>query len=72
MTRAEFDALRDGDHVELECGNHPHQKYSCKKVAVNVGENNVGTYNGCRSVFYLGIDPPCTCSVDSLRLVLER
>ena len=61
-------AQADGRHVLTACKcGHP-WLWMHKGLALG----NDGSYNGARSIFYLGSEPECRCSPSMLRMVVEE
>lgn len=69
MTREEFDGTHNGQHVRLRCKNHPEVILSCKRIAVTLGEDGIGRYNGSRNIF--DVQGQCQCPLSDLQLILE-
>lgn len=81
MTRQEFDEAFDGQHVELACEDHPHMRWSCKRIALSEDAGGKFRWNGSRHLFFKGVNdghetkpsigPECDCSWTKLFAVIE-
>jgi hypothetical protein len=59
-------------HAILTCKNHPNLRWNCKEIAVSpTGNGGLGSYNGCRNIFYSSWPAECACSASDLILAPE-